>query len=262
MNNEMKNKTVLITGATSMIGTACTHLFANEYYKLMLIGRSAQKLEQLAKNLTAHVETSVTDMCSESAVQSMVDQTMASFGRIDAVIHNVAIYPWKSIAELDLSGWKQTLDTNLTGAFLATKACARIMQKQRSGKIVFMSSIAGETIGLPNMSAYAASKAGLNGLMRTAAIELAPYNITVNSISPGKMYDSNTLNEEEQRIKLLSVPLKRFIDPMDIAEMALFLISDNAKNITGQNFIIDGGQSVLGEDTHANFMAQSTQIGE
>lgn len=252
----MRDKVVLITGATSMIGQACAHLFSQKGMKLMLAGRSAPKLENFAKDLTGHVDLCVTDICLEADVQSMVEQTMASFHRIDAVIHNIAVYPWKLINELELLEWKQTLDTNLTGAFLTTKACSRIMQKQRSGKFIFMSSIAGETMGLPYMSAYAASKAGINGFMRTAAIEFAPYNINVNSISSGKMFEAHTLTEEEQRLKLSPLPLKRFIEPIDIAEMALFLLSDKAKNITGQNFIIDGGQSILGEDAHAHFVPE------
>jgi len=246
----MKDKVVLIAGATSMIGTACAQLFTKHGMKVMLAGRCAHKLDNLAKTLKGRFELCVTDFCLAESVQSMIDQTISSFGRIDAVIYNVAVYPWKSIAELELVDWKETLNTNLTGAFLTTKSCSEIMRKQRGGKIVFISSSAGEIVGLPNMSAYAASKAGMNGLMRTAAIEFAPYNINVNSISPGKVYDPQTMNEEERRLKLSPVPLKRFIDPMDIAEMALFLISDKAKNITGQNFIIDGGQSILGEDAH------------
>lgn len=251
----MRDKVVLITGATSMIGQACAHFFLQKGMKVMLASRSADKLENFAKTLTGHFDLCVVDICSEADVHSMVEQTMTSFHHIDAVIHNIAIYPWKLINDLDLSDWKQTLDTNLTGAFLTTKACAPIMQKQREGKFVFMSSLAGESIGLPYMSAYAASKAGMNGFMRTAAIEFAPYNINVNSISAGKIFDPQSLTEDQKRHKLSPIPLKRFIEPMDMAEMALFLLSDKAKNITGQNFIIDGGQSVLGEDAHAHFMS-------
>ncbi len=113
-----------------------------------------------------------------------------------------------------------------------------------------MSSTAGENLGLPHMAAYSASKAGLNGFMRTAAVEFSKYNINVNSISPGKIYDENILTQDECRKKLRPIPLQRFIKPMDVAHMALFLASEKANNITGQNFIIDGGQSILGEEAH------------
>lgn len=119
------------------------------------------------------------------------------------------------------------------------------MQEKRQGKIIYISSLAGEIKGLPHMSAYSATKAGLNGFMRTCALELAPFNINVNSISPGKVYDHTTLTKEQVTEKLETVPLKRFIDPLDIAHMVEFLISEKAQNITGQNFIVDGGQSII-----------------
>ncbi len=161
----------------------------------------------------------------------------------------MACYPWKLISELSLIEWQQTLDTNLTSAFLTTQACFSVMKKQPAGNIIFISSIAGEIIGLPHMSSYATTKAGINGLMRTAAIEFAPYNIKVNSISPGKMYDSQNLEEKDFKNKIAPIPLQRFIDPKNIADMALFLI-EKGENITGQNFIIDGGQSIVGENSH------------
>ena len=97
------------------------------------------------------------------------------------------------------------------------------------------------------MSAYATSKAGLKGFMRALSLELAPFNINVNSISPGKTFDPSTLSQEEIEKKTASIPLRRFIEPVDIACLAKFLISDQAKNITGQDFIVDGGQSILGD---------------
>lgn len=100
------------------------------------------------------------------------------------------------------------------------------------------------------MFAYAVSKAGLNGFMRTAAVGFSKYNINVNSVSPGKIYDEKTLTQEECREKLRPIPLRRFVKPVDVAQMALFLVSEKADNITGQNFVIDGGQSILGEESH------------
>lgn len=233
-----------------MIGNACAHLFAHNRMKGMLTAHTKEKLESLSQIRDEDFQKRSMDVCSETDVQRIINQTIESFHRIDAVIYNAAIYPYKSIEECDLLDWKKGLDTNLTGAFAVTKACIPIMKKQGFGKIVFISSIAGENIGLPCMSAYASSKAGLNGFMRTAAIELAPFNINVNSISPGKVYDPQTLTAEERDIKLSPVPLKRFVHPNDVAEMAFFLISDKANSITGQNFIIDGGQSILGEERH------------
>ena len=248
------SKVALIMGATSMIGKACAHLYTKNAVKVMLSGRSDLKLKILSADLlTSEISTCVTDVTSAASVQSLIEQTLHSFQSLDALIYNVAVYPWKKLDELTLPEWQEAIDTNLTGAFLATQACIPFMKKQRWGRIIFISSIAGEIIGLPHMSAYATSKAAINGLMRTAAIELASYNITVNSISPGKIYDPESLSPEEIKDKVKPIPLGRFIDPMDIAEMALFLLSERAKNITGQNIIIDGGQSILGEESHVLF---------
>src|SRR6185437_3108338 len=180
-----------------------------------------------------------------------LDHVLNTYNQIDAVIYNTAIYPISNVELLSHKAWRDTLDINLSGAFSVAKACVPIMKKQNSGKFLFISSTAGEIIGLPSQVAYATSKAGLNGLMRTLAIELAPFNI-VNSISPGKVFDTSTLSQEEILHKLRPIPLKRFIDPEDIAYMVQFLLSEKGKNITGQNFIIDGGQSILGEDSHTS----------
>ncbi len=246
----MKDKVAILTGATSMIGRACARLFSEHGMTLMLVGRSLEKLEKIASDLPGIVEIYALSSLSENEIKTMVLKTMSLFGHIDAVVQNVAIYPWKCIDELAFDDWQETLNTNLTSAFLVTKASFSQMKRHRNGKFVFLSSIAGETIGLPHMAAYAASKAGLNGFMRTAAIEFSRYNMNVNSISPGKVYDEQTLTKEEVNEKLLSVPLRRFVKPVDVAEMALFLVSEKANNITGQNFIIDGGQSVLAEEAH------------
>lgn len=246
----MKDKVAIITGATSMIGRACAGLFSEQGMKLFLIGRSLEKLEEIAGDLPGVVEISVLDNLTEMEIKKTIQRTISLFHHIDAVVQNVAIYPWKCIDELTLEDWQQTFDTNLTSSFLVTQACFSEMKQHKKGKFVFMSSIAGENIGLPHMAAYAASKSGLNGFMRTAAIEFSKYNINVNSISPGKIYDEQTLTREESKEKLRSVPLSRFVKPVDVAEMALFLVSEKADNITGQNFIIDGGQSILGEEAH------------
>lgn len=157
------------------------------------------------------------------------------------------IYPWEPIESLSAEDWQKTMETNLSGAFLLTKYCIPFMKQKRSGKFVFIASLAGDPLGLPNMSAYAASKAGLKGFMRTVALELASFNINVNSISPGKTYDPSTLTPAEIENKTASIPLRRFIEPSDIAYLVQFLISSQSKNITGQDFILDGGQSILGD---------------
>lgn len=246
----MMKKVVLVIGATSMIGTAVAKLFSGHEIKLMLVGRDHEKLCKLSASLTGETEFCVADVSVPEEIEAMISKTLKVFRRIDAIIINTAIYPWKTIEELGLAEWNQTLAVNLTAPFLLAKASYDSMKSLGSGNIIFISSIAGEQIGLPHMAAYASSKAAINGFMRTAAIEFAPSNIKVNSISPGKVFDSSIMTDAERKVKLAPVPLQRFIEPDDIAKMALFLISEAANSITGQNFIIDGGQSILGENGH------------
>lgn len=228
-----------------MIGRAAAHLFASKGMKLMLLGHSQDKLDAL--DLPSQVaKTRTLDITDEDEVQSAIDEAEAHFGRIDCVLQNVAIYPWKLMTELSLEEWEETLRTNLTGPFLTTRACSKVMRKQKGGRILFVSSVGGDPYGIPYMSAYAATKSGLNGFMRSVALELAQDNILVNSISPGKIYDPITLSDEEIQEKTKDIPLKKFQTPEDVAELGLFLFSDKANSITGQNYVVDGGYTIRG----------------
>lgn len=194
----MQPLVILLTGATSMIGKALSETLSKSSDHLILASRSKQKLKNLYSSIKSPTPFEIyeLDICDETAINQMVSSIIKKHNRLDVLIHNTAIYPWKKIEDLSLKSWQDTLNATLTSAFLLTKACIPHMKKQNFGKVVYLSSIAGEHIGLPFMSAYSASKAGLNGFMRTAAIELAPFNINVNSISPGKIYDEKILNEQ------------------------------------------------------------------
>lgn len=237
-------QTILIAGATSMIGRACTKILDKEMNTLILLGQNASSLEELSKNIQTKNAIYVCDLSCSDQVKETIESVEKAHGTVGAFIHNVAIYPWKKIADLSQNDWEKTMRVNLGSAFSLTQALIPAFKKNRSGRIVYISSIAGEIMGLENMSVYSTSKAGLNGFMRTCALELAPFKVTVNAISPGKVYDQKTLTKKQIDEKLQNIPLKRFQDPLDIAYMAEFLISEKAQNITGQNFIIDGGQSI------------------
>ena len=238
------NQVVLIAGATSMIGRACAHVLDDRGYSTILLGRNEEKLQVLSQSLKRKTEYYTVDFSSPESLQKTLDDVIHAHPNIYACIYNIGIYPWHCTENLPLEDWKSALDINLTAAFILTQAIIPLFKQHNKGRLIYMSSIAGETIGLPSMGAYAASKAGLNGLMRTVALELAPFQATANSISPGKVYDAATLTPEEIASKLKTIPLKRFVDPMDIAHMSHFLCSDKASMITGQNIVIDGGQTV------------------
>lgn len=246
----MEKKVIIIAGATSMIGRACIKTLDQAANILILLGKSNEKLNSLSRQIKCESKFYVTDFTSESQIQASIEAVRQSYKRIDAIVYNVAIYPLNKIENISIKEWQLTYETNLTGAFLLSKLSIPNFKKQKFGKIVYISSLAGPTIGVPYMSSYSTTKAGLIGLMRTCAIELAPFNINVNAVSPGRIYDINNLSANELSEKLRPMPFARFIEPEDIAHMVDFLISNKAKNITGQNMIIDGGQSIVGDTAH------------
>ena len=159
----MEKKIILIAGATSMIGNACSKVLDQENNILILLGRNSEKLSLLANKIKTISEIYVTNFASETSIYNTIEEVLKKYKRIDTIIYNIAIYPWKTIEDLSTQEYRQALEVNLTGAFILTKACIPIMKKYNTGKIVYISSIAGENIGLPTMAAYSSSKAGLNG---------------------------------------------------------------------------------------------------
>lgn len=187
------------------------------------------------------------DVTNETAVQTAVTQALSHYGKIDILVQNAGIFPSVRIENMHLQEWKQVIDVNLTGSFIVLKSVLEVLRKQPQGRIIFISSIAGEEIGYPEFAHYTASKAGMNGFMRTAALELAKYNITVNSIDPGNILNEEvfTVSQSEMDEMLRTIPLGRIGQPVDVANMALFLASDEAGFITGQNFVVDGGETIV-----------------
>ncbi len=246
----MAKKTIIISGATSMIGQAVSQYLSVNDNQLILIGRTLSKLKHLAKSLSGTAKCYAVDIRQQSDILNVMSEVIHYYKKIDILISNTASYPQSSIEDTSLGDWEHVISTTLTAPFLLSQQCIPVMKRQCAGKIILLSSIAGEVIGLPNMASYAAAKAGLNGFMRSASIELAKYGIQVNAISPGKMYDSAGLSDTKLQEKIAPIPLKRLIRPEDIAEMVCYLASSKADNITGQNFIIDGGQTIVGEQAH------------
>ncbi len=187
-------------------------------------------------------------------MENMAATTLKKHKRIDILIHNAGIYPLVRFEEMTLDNWNDVLNTNLTSAFHAVKACLPVMKKQRDGRIVFTSSISGPRVGLPGASHYTASKGGLNGFMITLAIELAKYNITVNAVEPGNIISEgfDALGEAHKKRIMAAIPMGRLGTSEDIAYANLFLASDEARYITGQSIIVDGGQ-VLPESHYMDY---------
>lgn len=249
MGMRLTGKTAVVTGGGSWIGKAIAKVFAKEGAKVFIIGRNETNL----KNTVAEIENEagiasyyVADIVDEKAITNAIKEAQNKYGKIDILVQNAGIYPPCSLEKMQLADWKHVIDVNLTGSFIILQAVSEIIKKQNNGRIIFISSIAGEEMGYAGFAHYTASKAGMNGLMRTAALELAKYNITVNSIDPGNIFNDEIfkVSKTEMDDMLRAIPLARVGTPMDVANLALFLASDESGFITGQNIVVDGGETI------------------
>ncbi len=244
MNTRLANKVVIITGASKGTGKGIAKYFAMEGAKLLLVARNASDLEKVAQEIGDKAKFMVADVSKAADMQRMAQTASEIYGRIDILCQNAGIYPTALLRDMTESQWDEVCDINLKGTFLAIKSCLPYMERQRYGRIVVISSITGPKVTQPGFAHYAASKAGLNGLIKTAALELAEMGITVNGIEPGNIVTEGLEDRSPATIKVLlqGIPMKRLGTVQDIASAALFLASDEASFITGETLVVDGGQ--------------------
>ncbi len=243
----LKDKIVIITGASKGIGKSISEVFASHGAKLALVSRGEEPLSSLVQTIRAKGGEAIyitADVTKENDMQRVATETVKKYGRIDILIHNAGIYPMSRLENMSAKEWHNVIDTNLTSAFYIVKACLPAMKQQNYGRIVFTSSISGPRAGLPGLSHYTASKSGMNGFMKTIAIELAKYKITVNAVEPGTIVTEGVadLTDDRREKMTRAVPLGRLGIPEEVAKAHLFLASDEAQYITGQSIIVDGGQ--------------------
>lgn len=242
------SKVALITGAAGGIGEAISNLLADEGLSLILtdideerVKKLSEKLEKKTSSLSFYLDVTNPASCTE-----VVAKSLDNFGRIDILINNAGITKDSLLVRMKEEDWKSVLEVNLYGAFYCSKAVAKHMMRQRSGRVINISSIVAQ-MGNIGQANYAASKAGLIGLTKSMARELAPFGITVNCVLPGFIQTPMTeaLSEDiKEKIKE-RIPLKRFGTPEDVAEVVRFLASDASSYITGATIIVDGGLSLL-----------------
>jgi len=242
---EFSGKTVVVTGSARGIGRVIAEKFASLGASVVISDLDQQTVEAVARELGGSAAGFKADVTSREDVEALFDKVLEKFGRIDVVINNAGITRDTLMIRMDEKDWDMVLDINLKGAFLVTKTVARIMMKQRSGRIVNISSIVGIT-GNAGQVNYSASKAGLIGLTRSAAKELAPRGITVNAVAPGYIATDMTaaLSDEAKEGFLGRVLIKRPGTPEDVASAVSFLASDEASYITGQVLSVDGGLTI------------------
>lgn len=250
-----EGKVVLITGATGGIGRETTRLFAKQGAKLVLVDLEQNKLEALALELEIEdYLLCVADVTNELQVKQFVQETKQKYGEIDVFFNNAGtIGKIEPITETTAEDLDHVLNVNVKGVFYGLKYVMAVMMEQNSGSIVNVASIAGLK-GAASLAPYVASKHAVIGLTKSAALECAANGVRVNAICPG-LVDTQMLSalqagvmpnnpDSERERSLQNTPMKRFAQPNDIAELVLFLSSENASFITGGHYVIDGGLTV------------------
>jgi 3-oxoacyl-[acyl-carrier protein] reductase len=243
MNIKIENKNILITGAAGGIGKAIVQSFDDKGNKLLITGTNNEKLNSLSNSLTSISDVAICDLNDIKNIEKITDKIKTFFeNKVDILINNAGITRDNIAIRMKEEQWLDVINVNLNSTFFLTKDVLKFMLKNRYGRIINISSIVGSSGNL-GQSNYAASKAGVEGMTRSIALEVASRGITANCIAPGFIKTDMTkklleLNEE----KLLeNIPIKRIGIPEDISSLTAFLASDNASYITGQTFHVNGG---------------------
>jgi len=250
MKELLKNKTVIISGATRGIGRAIALELAGEganiSFSYLKNDVDAEGLEKEIKAFDVNAKSFKVDIKDYNAVRAWVDETKELFGSIDIVINNAGVIKDRALALMGADDWHEVINTNLDGTFNLTRSAIIALIKQKSGAIVNITSVSG-IMGMSRQTNYAASKAGIIGFTKSLAREVASYNIRVNAVAPGFIETDmlNALKEEYREQMVQQIPLTRLGRPEEVAKAVKYLVSDNARYITGQVIVVDGGMCMV-----------------
>jgi len=242
------NKVAVVTGGASGIGRAIAERFARDKFTAVILDINEENGKQVAAEINSRGEHAAffgIDVTQESAVHAGFQKITSDHGRVDILV-NVAggTSHRHTVEEFPLQHWQETMDRNLTSTFLCCRAVIGIMKSQKSGAIISISSDIGFS-GAVSRSAYAAAKAGIVGLSKCLALELAPFGIRANVVAPGRIATKrvrNTYSDEEWEAANKRIPLGRAGEPEDVAEAVAFLASDASRHVTGQTIHVNGGR--------------------
>ncbi|HZP35077.1 MAG TPA: 3-oxoacyl-[acyl-carrier-protein] reductase [Methylomirabilota bacterium] len=248
-SKSLAGKVAIVTGGTRGIGLAIARSLAEDGASVVVSGRDAARLDAAVKELESlgtpvpgPVLGLIADAAKREDADRLVEATRERFGRIDVLVSNAGITRDQLLIRMKDDDWDQVLDTNLRGVFLMTRAVGKVMMRQKSGRIINIASTAG-AMGNPGQANYSAAKAGVIGLTKAAARELAHWNILVNAVAPGLVETdmAAAIPAEAREALLQQVPLKRIGQAREVAEVVRFLAGDGASYITGQTIHVNGG---------------------
>lgn len=247
---DLKNKVAIITGARRGMGRAHALALAGAGAKVVVADISQEDCEKVVKEIEKNRGEAMAvkcDVSKKSEVENLVKSAVDKWGKIDILINNAGICQFKPFLDLTEEDWDRTIDINLKGYFLCAQTAAKEMVKQKSGVIINVASIAmGQVgVGFSTLAHYCASKGGIVGLTETLAIELAPHNIRVNAVAPGAidtpMVDSLKADSKTMEGTLARIPMHRMGRSGEVANLVLFLASDESSYMTGSTVVVDGG---------------------
>ncbi|BCJ89930.1 3-oxoacyl-(ACP) reductase [Terrihabitans soli] len=252
MLKSLQGQTVIVTGGSKGIGRGIAKRFGLAGLNTLIVSRNQAEADKVAGEIGKHASGFAADVSTLEGCEAMAKAALDRYGAINVLCANAGIFPAAKLGDLTVADFDHVIGTNLRSCFLSVHAVLPAMKKLGAGRIVLTSSITGPITGYPGWSHYGASKAGQLGFMRTAAIELAPHNITVNAVMPGNIMTEGmeAVGPEYIQKTADSIPMKKLGSVDDIANAALFFASEEAAYITGQQIVVDGGQ-VLPENQGA-----------
>lgn len=249
MAGRLDGRVAVLIGAARGIGLGIAARFVEEGARVV-IGDTDEAAGIKGTKALGAADTALfrrVDVTRPADLGAIVADAVARFGRLDIMVQNAGIYPWTLIEDTSPEEWDLVLAVNLKGCFLAAKAALGPMKAQSYGRMIFTSSITGPRVTSPGHGHYSATKAGINGFIRAAALEFAGYGITVNGVEPGNVLTDSVMRQrsaEYMASMVASIPLGRLAAPRDVANAFLFLASDEAAYITGTTIVVDGGQTL------------------